>query len=51
MKLVEKVKILHKTYSVEEVKNLRDEGGDLYGEIYYLLEKIYLNSDAEEEKC
>ncbi len=35
---------------MEEAVNLHDEAGDLYGQIHYLPEKIFLNADASEEQ-
>lgn len=35
---------------MEETANLHDNGGDLYGQIHYLPEKIFLNVDAREEQ-
>lgn len=45
-----KVKVLYKEYTVEEQTNLHDGGGDLYGQIHYLPQKIILNTDASEEQ-
>ena len=50
MKIPEKIKVLYKEYTVEETANLHDNGGDLYGQIHYLPEKIFLNVDAKEEQ-
>ena len=46
MKIPEKIKVLYKDYTVEETANLHDNGGDLYGQIHYLPEKIFLNVDS-----
>ncbi len=50
MKILKKIKVLYKEYTVEETVNLHDNGGDLYGQIHYLPEKILLNTDASEEQ-
>lgn len=50
MKIPGKIKVLYKEYTVEETANLHDNGGDLYGQIHYLSEKIFLNVDASEEQ-
>lgn len=50
MKIPGKIKVLYKEYTVEETVNLHDNGGDLYGQIHYLPEKIFLNVDAREEQ-
>ena len=50
MKILGKIKVLYKEYTVEETANLHDNGGDLYGQIHYLPEKILLNVDASEEQ-
>lgn len=50
MKIPGKIKVLYKEYTVEETANLHDNGGDLYGQIHYLPEKIFLNVDAKEEQ-
>lgn len=50
MNIPEKIKVLYKEYTVEETANLHDNGGDLYGQIHYLPEKIFLNVDASEEQ-
>ena len=50
MKIPEKIKVLYKEYTVEEVVNLHDKAGDLYGQINYLSEKILLNEAAKEEQ-
>lgn len=50
MKIPGKIKVLYKEYTVEETVNLHDNGGDLYGQIHYLQEKIFLNVDAREEQ-
>lgn len=44
------VNILYKKYDIEIVDNLHDEDGDLYGQIQYLPEKIYLHSESSEEQ-
>ncbi len=41
MKIPGKIKVLYKEYTVEETANLHDNGGDLYGQIHYLPEKIF----------
>ena len=41
MKIPGKIKVLYKEYTVEETANLHDNGGDLYGQIHYLSEKIF----------
>lgn len=46
MIIPEKVRILYKEYDIEHQKNLHDGGCELYGQIHYLPEKIYLNPDA-----
>ena len=46
MNIPEKVKILYKEYTVEEQENLHDGGKELYGQIYYLSEKIMLNTNS-----
>ena len=48
MIIPEEIKILYKTYSVEQEKNLHDEKTDLYGQIHYLPEQILLNIDASD---
>ena len=50
MKIPGKIKVLYKEYTVEETVNLHDNGGDLYGQIHYLPEKIFLNVDARVEQ-
>lgn len=50
MKIPGKIKVLYKEYTVEEAVNLHDNGGDLYGQIHYLSEKILLNEAAKEEQ-
>lgn len=50
MNIPEKVKILFKTYDVQQEKNLHDMEGDLYGQIHYLPERIILNEDSTEEQ-
>ena len=35
---------------IEEKSNLHDAGGDLYGQIHYLPEKILLNSESSQEQ-
>ena len=50
MKILGKIKVLYKEYTVEETANLHDNGGDLYGQIHYLPEKFFLNVDASEEQ-
>lgn len=50
MLIPEKVKILYKEYEIEQQKNIHNEGGDLYGQIQYLSEKILLNADSSEEQ-
>ena len=50
MNIPKTVNILYKGYNVENVDNLHNEGGDLYGQIDYLNEKIYLNSASSEEQ-
>lgn len=50
MTIPEKAKILYKEYAVEQQKNLHDEGADLYGQIHYLPESIFLNADSSEEQ-
>ena len=50
MNIPESVNILYKKYDIEMVDNLHDEKGDLYGQIRYLPEKIYLNSAAKEQQ-
>ena len=50
MKIPQKIKVLYKEYTVEEIINLHDGVGDLYGQIHYLPEKILLNTDASEEQ-
>lgn len=50
MVVPKKVKILYKEYTVESVNNLHNESADLYGQIHYLPEKIYLNSESLEEQ-
>lgn len=47
MKLVEKVKILYKTYVVKQIDNLHDGGGDLYGQVDYIEQIIRLNPRAQ----
>lgn len=42
----ENINILYKTYSVKQEKNLHDGQDDLYGQIHYLPEQIFLNIDA-----
>lgn len=44
------VKILYKEYEIEEVDNLHDTDGELYGQIQYLPQKIHLNSGSSEEQ-
>ncbi|WP_418751095.1 hypothetical protein [Frisingicoccus sp.] len=50
MNIPEKVKILFKTYDVQQEKNLHDMEGDLYAQIHYLPERIILNEDSTEEQ-
>lgn len=50
MKIPEKVKILYKTFSIEEESNLHDGGNDLYGQIHYMSEKMLINSAASDEQ-
>lgn len=50
MKVPGKIKVLYKEYTVEETVNLHDNGGDLYGQIHYLPEKILLNAEAKGEQ-
>lgn len=50
MRIPDKVKILYKDYDIEEKNNLHDNGGDLYGQIHYLPEKILLNSESSQEQ-
>lgn len=50
MQIPEKVKILYKEYTVEEIENLHDGGVDLYGQIHYLTEKILLNVNSSDEQ-
>lgn len=50
MVIPNKVKILYKDYDVQEQDNLHDENGDLYGQIRYLPEKIYLNAQSSEKR-
>ena len=50
MNIPDNVNIAYKDYSVEIVDNLHDNVCDLYGQIHYLPEKIYLNSEASEEQ-
>lgn len=50
MNIPEKVKVLYKEYAVEYQENLHDGGGDLYGQIQYLPEKILLNIDSSDEQ-
>lgn len=46
MNIPKTVKILYKTYGVEEQENIHDGHDDLYGQIQYLPEKIILNSES-----
>lgn len=50
MRIPDKVKILYKEYDIEEQNNLHNNGGDLYGQIHYLPEKILLNSESSQEQ-
>lgn len=50
MRIPKTAKVLYKEYTVEEHENLHNEGGDLYGKIHYLTERILLNVDASEEQ-
>ena len=50
MRIPTKIKILYKEYTVEHEPNLHDQGGDLYGQIDYMIEKIYLNPNSSEEQ-
>ncbi|HBV83583.1 MAG TPA: hypothetical protein DEB74_12510 [Lachnospiraceae bacterium] len=50
MIIPEKVKILYKEYEIEQREGLHDEGGELYGQINYLSQKIYLNKEALDEQ-
>ena len=50
MRIPDKVKILYKEYGIEEQNNLHNNGGDLYGQIRYLTEKILLNSESSQEQ-
>ncbi len=50
MVIPNKVKILYKDYDVQEQDNLHDENGNLYGQIHYLPEKIYLNAQSSEKQ-
>ena len=52
MNIPKTVKILYKTYDVEEQENMHNIQGELYGQIQYLPEKIFLNtgsSDAQKK--
>lgn len=49
MVIPNKVNVLYKLYEVEEQHNLHDEH-ELYGQIHYLPEKIFLNADASVEQ-
>lgn len=50
MNIPKAVKILYKTYEVEQKENLHDGQDDLYGQIHYLPEKIILNSESSENQ-
>ncbi len=50
MIIPEKVKILYKEYGIELREGLHDEKDELYGQINYLSQKIYLNKEASEEQ-
>ena len=50
MNIQEKVKILFKTYDVQQEKNLHDMEDDLCGQIHYLTKRIILSEDSTEEQ-
>ena len=50
MVISEKVKILYKEYAVEQKQNLHEGAAELYGQIDYLAEKIYLNPASSKEQ-
>ena len=50
MVIPDMIKILYKEYVIEQQENLHDSGGDLYGQIQYLPEKIFLNAASSEEQ-
>lgn len=50
MVIPEKVKVLYKEYSIEQQENLHDGPDELYGQIRYMEEKIYLHPSASEEQ-
>lgn len=50
MNIPEKIRILYKTYDIKQVENLHDGENDLYGQIHYLSEEIYLNISASEKQ-
>ena len=50
MNIPKTVKILYKTYEVEQQENLHDGQDELYGQIHYLPEKIILNSEGSEDQ-
>lgn len=50
MQLPKKINILYKEYEVDMQENLHDGGEELYGQIHYLLEKIFLNPASSEEQ-
>lgn len=50
MNIPKAVKILYKTYEVEQKENIHDGQDDLYGQIHYLPEKIILNSESSENQ-
>ena len=50
MNIPKTVKILYKTYEVEQQENIHDGQDELYGQIHYLPEKIILNSESSENQ-
>lgn len=50
MNVQKTVRILYKTYEVDQQENLHDGQDDLYGQIHYLPEKIILNSESSENQ-
>lgn len=50
MIIPEKVKVLYKEYGIEYQENLHDGADELYGQIHYLSEKIFLNPDSSDDQ-
>lgn len=50
MIIPEKAKILHLDYDISLTDNIHDTGGDLFGQVDFLCQKIHLNAGASEEQ-